>query len=797
MNIKISSKFQLAIRAFHEGDLQQAEHLLLNYLGEHQYHFDATHLLAIVYAHQDKYAEANKQYKNALKLNPSSISALSNWGACLNSLGQHEEALMALERALALDQTVAALHFNAANILCDLGKYNKACLYYEKALSINPKYFQAYNNCGKAFFSLGQSRKALDLYNKALALNGHFSEAWSNKGNSLNELGQYLEAILCHEKSLELNPDFPEAWNNKGNTLQALKRYQEALDCYNNAIQLKSDFVEAWSNKGNLLNELKAFSESLICYEKALSLDPSYAEAWSNKAITLQILKRYEEALDSYNNAIQLKPDFEEAWSNKGNLLVLLRRYEEAIHHYEKTIDINPDANWIFGALLDSKKKICFWDKSKEDIQKLVTKIHGGENVIDPFHFLALKDDASIQKVSAEIFAKGNINENSIFDTTPKKSENSKIKIAYISGDFRKHPTAQLIAELFELHDRDYYEILAFSLRGESKDSVMRSRIKNTVDHFLEVHNKSDEEIAQLAREYELDIAVDLGGYTDHARTGIFANRAAPIQVNYLVYPGTLGASYMDYIVADPVLIPEQSQKFFTEKVAYLPDTYQPNDRQRQIASKQFARSELGLPEQGFIFCCFNNNFKINPNVFDSWTRILAQVPRSVLWLRGGNQAAQENLIKEASKRGITADHLIFAARIDDHSEYLASYTLADMFLDTYPYNAHTTASDALWAGLPVLTLMGESFAARVAARLLNAIDLPELITHSQAEYESLAVELATHPEKLLQIKRKLQDNRLTKPLFDTPRYTKNIEAAYTQMYGRYQAGLPPDHLYI
>ncbi|MBT8523410.1 tetratricopeptide repeat protein [Polynucleobacter paneuropaeus] len=831
MNTQIATQFHKAIKAFHEGDLPQAECLLNHYLIENPNHFDASHLLAIVYANQGRQEEASTQYQNALKLNPLSISALSNWGSCLNGLGQHHEAINTLEKALALDKNMAALWFNAANILCDLGDFNKANVYYKKALELNPQDFLAHNNYGKSLFACGSFDQALNQYQKTLELRSDYAEAWSNQGNALNELGRYDEALACHEKSLGLEPDFPQAWSNKGNTLQALKCFSEALDCYNTAVGLDPNFVEAWSNKGNVLNELKSYREALACYNKALSFDPLYAEAWSNKGLNLQALKQYEEALDCYNKAISLKPDFVEAWSNKGNtlnelkkykealicydkaialnqfyveawlnkgaLLGMLRQYEDAIYHYEKTLSINPSAEYIFGSLVDLKKKICFWKNAEEDIHMLNNGISSGEKVSNPFHFLGIKDDALVQRECAEIFAQANLPANQILGAISKRTgKHEKIKIAYFSADFRRHAVAQLVAEIFELHDRSQFEVYGFSLRDPENEDDLRLRIKDSFDYFYEVENKTDQEIAALARELEIDIAVDLGGYTQFARTEIFSFRAAPIQVNYLGYPGTMGAPYMDYVVADPILIPQQSQDFYIEKIAYLPDTYQPNDRKRQIASKQFTKSELGLPEQGFVFCCFNNNFKINPQVFDGWATILKQVPGSVLWLLEDNALAKANLEKEALQRGIAPERLVFAGRLET-SEHLARHALADLFLDTFPYNAHTTASDALWAGLPILTLIGQSFAARVAASLLNAIDLPELVTQNQQEYEALAVELATHPEKLAQIKRKLQDNRLTKPLFDTPRYTKNIEAAYTQMYGRYQAGLPPDHLYI
>jgi predicted O-linked N-acetylglucosamine transferase (SPINDLY family) len=830
MNAQIHPQFNQAIKAFHEGNLLQAEYLLSGFLSESPNHFDASHLLAIVYANQGRQEDASAEYQNALNLNPVSISALSNWGSCLNALGQHHEAIKALERALALNKNMAVLWFNAANILCDLGDFNKANMYYEKALELNPQDFLAHNNYGKSLFACGSFDQAINQYQRALELRPDYAEAWSNQGNALNELGRYGEALECYEKSLGLDSDFAQAWSNKGNTLQALKQFSKALDCYNKAISLKPDFVEAWSNKGNVLNELKNYKEALLCYNKALGFDSFYAEAWSNKGITLQALKRYEEALYCYNKALELNPNFTEAWLNQGNalnelkryaealvsynkslslnqnsvegmsnraaILNMLKQYGEAIDQYQKILDIKNDAEWINGALLDSKIKICSWVNFQDDQEGLVEKLKNSEKTINPFQFLAWLDDSTLQRQASRIYAEHSFFENKILGEPPKHPRHQKIKIAYFSADFRKHPVAQLIVELFERHDRTRFELYGFSLREPENEDDLRLRIKDSFDHFYEVENKTDQEIAAMARGLEIDIAVDLGGYTQFAKTEIFSFRAAPIQVNYLGYPGTMGAPYMDYIVADPTLIPEQSQEFYIEKIAYLPDTYQPNDRKRQISSKQFTKSELGLPEQGFVFCCFNNNFKINPQVFDCWATILKQVPGSILWLLEDNALAKDNLQKEALARGIAPERLVFAGRLKT-SEHLARHSLADLFLDTFPYNAHTTASDALWAGLPVLTLIGQSFAARVAASLLNAIDLPELVTQNQQEYEALAVELATHPEKLAQIKQKIQAHRLTKPLFDTPRYTQNIEAAYTQMYERYQADLPPDHLYI
>jgi predicted O-linked N-acetylglucosamine transferase (SPINDLY family) len=406
-----------------------------------------------------------------------------------------------------------------------------------------------------------------------------------------------------------------------------------------------------------------------------------------------------------------------------------------------------------------------------------------------------LSDDALLHKKSSKIYIQSKYPFNPVLEPILRRPQSQKIRVGYYSADFHNHATGCLMAELFELHDKSQFELVGFSF-GPITNDEMRQRLEKSFDQFIEVGNRSDIEIAQLSRDLNIDIAVDLKGFTQDARTGIFSHRAAPIQVNYLGYPGTLGADYMDYIIADKTLIPPELQSCYSEKVVYLPNSYQVNDRKRLISERQFTRQELGLPEHGFIFCCFNNNYKILPATFEGWMRILKAVEGSVLWLLQDNAWATENLKKEAEKQGIALDRLVFAERLP-LSEHLARHRLADLFLDTFPYNAHTTTSDALWSGLPVLTKMGKSFASRVAASLLNAVGLSELITSTQEEYEALAIELAMNSKKLETIKLKLANNRLTAPLFDTPLFTKNLESAYIKMYERYQNDLKPDHLSI
>ena len=366
--------------------------------------------------------------------------------------------------------------------------------------------------------------------------------------------------------------------------------------------------------------------------------------------------------------------------------------------------------------------------------------------------------------------------------------------MGYFSADFINHPVAALTVELFELHNKDKFEIFAFSLKP-SDGSALRQRLDSAFDRVIDVHGMSDKAVAELSRELNIDIAIDLGGYTAESRTGIFAYRTAPIQLSYIGYLGSMGVGYMDYLIADPTIIPPESVQYYSEKIVYLP-SYQVNDRKREISKKKFTRADLGLPEEGFIFCCFNHNYKFNPIIFDSWMRILNAVDKSVLFLYADNLLAKENLKNEAVVRGINPERLIFGARIPA-ADYLARYQVCDLFLDTLPYNAGTTASDALWAGLPVITRVGQSFAGRMAASLLNAIEMPELITYSQDEYEALAIELATGLDKINEINEKLQKNRLTTVLFNTPLFTEKLEAAYLNIYRRYQGDLAAEHIHI
>jgi len=444
---------------------------------------------------------------------------------------------------------------------------------------------------------------------------------------------------------------------------------------------------------------------------------------------------------------------------------------------------------------LHTKARMCDWGDYESDVAGILDRIRRHEKVAAPFQALALSNSPGLQKTAAEIWVDARFPASRTLVEIAAPPAHQKMRIGYFSADFHHHATAFLIAELLERRDGSKFELTAFSFGPDTGDA-MRRRLKASFDRFIDVGGMSDRDVAMLARNLKIDVAIDLKGFTEDARPNIFAMRAAPVQVNYLGYPGTMGAGYIDYLIADSTIIPPSHRPHYREKIVYLPNTYQPNDRKREISTRAFQRSELGLPRQGFVFCCFNGGYKIAPDVFACWMRILARVEGSVLWLLADNEIAVGNLRKEAGVRGVDADRLVFAPRmaLPDH---LARHRAADLFLDTLPYNAHTTASDALWAGLPVLTQIGETFAGRVAASVLNAARLPELITTSRDAYEALAIEFAANPAELALVKRKLDRNRLATPLFDSALFAKHLGAAYTMMCERHRAGLPPDHLHV
>jgi predicted O-linked N-acetylglucosamine transferase (SPINDLY family) len=711
---------------------------------------------------------------------------------------QVENYAMALEltdKAILFKPDFAQAYDTRGSALHGLQQYHTALGSFDRAILLKPDSAEAYNNRGNPLLHLEQYQTALDSYDKAILLKPNYAEAYRNRGNALLGLQRYHAAVDSFDKAIQLKPEFAEAYDNRGIALQALQQYQAALDSYDKAILLKPNYAEAYSNRGSALFGLQQYQAAVESCEHAILLKPNYAEAYSNRGSALFGLQEYRLALESFDQAILLKSGRAEAHKNRGNALVGLQQYQSALESFNQAILLKQNFEYLRGMQINMKQLLCAWEDVDRELRRLEADVNNNERVVSPFVFLTLSGSSALQKKAAETYMRDKFPPRSKVALIPHRPRRSRIRIGYFSTDYHNHATSYLMAELFERHDRSRFEILGFSFGPDIKDE-MRERVSAAMDRFLDVRFVSDEGVAQLSRQLEVDIAVDLKGFTEHSRMGIFAQRAAPIQVNYLGFPATSGAPYMDYLIADDTLIPEASQLHYSEKIVYLPGSYQANDTKRLISTRPYTRAEEGLPERGFVYCCFNNNYKITPEVFDIWMRILAQVEGSVLWLLEDNPWAAENLRKEAARRGISPQRLIFAKRLP-LAEHLARHSLADLFLDTFPCNAHTTASDALWAGLPVLTRAGETFASRVAASLLRAIDLPELVTTTEASYEGLALEFAFDKERCQGIRERLERNRLTSPLFDLPLFTKHLEAAYSGMYERYQAGLPPEHIDI
>ena len=712
----------------------------------------------------------------------------------LKDRGQLDEAVSNYDAAIALDPTYAFALCNRGVVLARLNRLDAALDSYDRAIAVNSGDALVYFNRASVLRSLGRTKEALANFDRALALKPDYVESYCNRGNLLNELGRSEEALASYDRAIEIQPNFFEAYFGRGTARQRLDRAEEALTDFDRALMLNPASADAQCNRGVALMKLRRWDAALDCLERAIALNPNMAEAHSNRGKLLAELRRYDAAVESFDRAIALHPHDVEPHEQRAIALVQMMRFVQAIESYDKVIALDPDRRFALGMSRYAKMNVCDWTELSADIDRLTAGVKGGRAVSTPFPILALLDAPQLHHKVAKMWVREECP--AIRDVEPIRRRESRdvLRVGYFSGDFREHPVAMLMAQVFESHDRSKIEVTAFSY-GPPVQDAMRKRLQSTFHRFEDIRGQSDLDVAGLARRLEIDVAVDLAGYTGGSPTGVFARRAAPIQINYLGYPGTMGADYMDYLMGDRTVIAPEQRMHYTEKIIYLPHSYLPYDSTRLIEESRRTREEWGLPAEGFVFCSFNSSYKIMPDVFDGWMRILGRVPSSVLWLSRHNPVVTGNLQREAAGRGIDSHRLIFADRVPSMADHLARHRVADLFLDTLPYNAHTTAIDALWAGLPVLTRIGEAFAGRVAASLLKSVELPELITTTPQQYEELAVQLAENRQRLAEIRQRLENNRLTTPLFDTKSFTRDLESAYRAAYDRNQSGLPPEHI--
>jgi protein O-GlcNAc transferase len=727
-------------------------------------------------------------------------------GRFLKALRSLEEAVQAqrLGRNEEADRLYARLikknpdYFDALNLYglfnYHQGKYQAAFNLLKKATAVQPRSVSALSNLGIVLCHLKRPKDALEVFERAATLDPEDANSLNNRGNALLDLKRPQDALTSFDAAIKLQPKFLNAYINRGRALLELDRDEAALANYDQALSIAPLDAEVHNSRGTALYKLHRLDEALASFDRAIALKPNLAEAYCNRGSTLRDLIRYNEAFGDFQKTLALKPDSATAWCGLGSIFNTHRRYDAAYDAYSRALALNPDQEHAIAPRIHAKMQLCDWTDLESDFAQALASLRKGVLVGDPFSFLCVPAFPADYLRCAVLATKDAASAKTAWAGPHYKHD--RIRLAYMSSDFRNHSVGHLLAGALEAHDRARFELSAISLIRATEDG-MQTRLREAFERFVDVESKNDRQIAEIIRELETDVLVDLNGFTQNSRTLVLAQRPAPIQVSYLGFAGTMGAAYFDYIVADQTVLPPEHAQFYSEKIAWLPDAYMASDNKRIIAAHTPTRSECGLPDNAFVFCCFNQSFKITPDVFRIWMNLLKAVDHSVLWLSSTNPIAEANLRREAEQSGVSAERLVFAPRVADMSEHLARQRQADLFLDTLPYNAHTTANEALWVGLPVLTQIGNAFHGRVAASLLRAVGLDELITSSTEAYEALATELANNPARLSAFRQRLESNRLVAPLFDTKRFTRHIEAAYAAMYERHQAGLEPDHIVV
>jgi protein O-GlcNAc transferase len=778
-----------AVAHWQQGNRAEAERLCAALLSTSAEQIDARGLLAEIYSAQRDFAGAAEQLRRITALRPKEAAWHRRLGDALFAAGEFAAAADSFRTAIGLEPKHPRAHNNLGRALAGLGEHSAAIDSYRRALALDARYAIAHNNLGIELAEEHRPEEALSAYERAAALNPAFAEAHSNRGNVLLQLARAEEALVCQDRALELEPLNATFHCNRGNTLIKLRRFEEAVASFDRALRLRPEFAEGFNGRGTALRELQQFESAVACFDKAVELKPDFLDPLNNKANVLLSLERFQELLPWCERLLAVKPDFAAALYYRGLGLKSLARDREAIECFAALLHKHPAHPLGAGYLLHSAATICDWSHQKLRLDTLAA-LPKHELVVSPFVLLAMSGDASLQLDCARSYLAH------AYPPAPEpvwrgeRWRNDRIRIAYVSADLRDHAVSYLMVGVFEKHDRERFTTIGVSLRPASETFFGR-RVVQSFDAWIDVHEASDLKVAQILRDMQVDIAIDLTGFTRGERVNIFAHRCAPLQLSYLGYPATAGTPFHDYILADDFVIPERSRLKYSEQVIYLPDCFQANDDRRALGERKPTRAEAGLPETGIVFCSFNNTHKLSAAQFDVWCRLLTAVPQSVLWIVADQEDARANLIREAGARGITPERLVFAPRMD-YQEHLARLSLADLFLDTWPFNAGTTASDALWAGLPVLTLCGEPFAGRMAGSLLRAVGLPELITYSVEQYEARALQLANSPEELGLLRARLAENRLSFPLFHTERFCRHLEAAYVEALSRQQRGESP-----
>ncbi|MBS0206813.1 MAG: tetratricopeptide repeat protein [Planctomycetes bacterium] len=810
----ISQLLTAAIIHQQAGRLQDAEALYREILARDKRQPDAWHLLGTIAQQIGDSAAAIDLIGHAIELDPRNASFHCNLGNAQVATGLLVAAEASYRQALQRKRDFPLAQFNLAALLKQLGRTDEALALYEQILQSQPEFVEAHYNLAVIKQEQCLWVDASAGYQRTLQLRPNHADAWNNLGLVLKEQGSLAEAAECHRRAIQFRPDYAEAFNNLGVAHRELRETHRAIECYTQALQLKPDYAVAFNNLGNALLVLGCPQDAVTFLKRAIELQPGFAEAYTNLGAALQDLKQWNDAAECLRVSLQLKPDDAGTLQSLGDVVRDSGDTDSAIDCYRKSLELKPDCPSALGQLIHQLQHQCAWDEIPALTDRAIRLVaqaaismepsdpirtsretsHPGNSPMSPFAYLTMPVATSSeqQQQCASRWAAECLR--TVVRQTPPQpvvtSADSRIRVGYLSADFRAHPVAELIVELFESHDRSRFHVTGYSY-GPDDGSAIRRRIASAFETFVDQRDQSLADSIQRIAADGIEILVDLTGFTQHARTQILAARPAPIQVNYLGYPGTMGADFVDYILVDDFIVPADRQPFYNERLVHLPGCYQVNDSQRVISEPTPTRAEVGLPAEGLVFCSFNSNYKITSTVFDVWMCLLRATPASVLWLLESNRQAPINLRRAAEERGIDPKRLVFAPRrpLPDH---LARHRLADLFLDTFPVNAHTTASDALWAGCPVLTLSGETFVSRVAGSLLCSLDLRELITFTLDEYRTRALQLAARPEELAALRQRLSENRRTSSVFDVRQSARSIEQAYETMHAIWCSGASP-----
>lgn len=778
---------------------------------------------------------AKKCYLEAIRIKPDFAIAWSNLAGVFKDEGQYKTAVAYYQEAIRICPQFADAHSNLGNVLKELGQLDDAIASYELAIKLRPDFAISHGNLASCHYDRGDMTTAIRIFKYAIQLEPNFPDAYNNLGNALREIEEVDEAINCYRAALRLKPDHPHAYNNLGNAMKDKGLIQEAIHCYVTAVRLMPRFAAAHSNLGSVLKEQGKTDQALAHYQEAIAIAPQFADAYSNMGNTYKEVGKMEEATKCYNKAIQLSPKFADAYCNLGSLYRDSGELKLAIENYRKALQFKPNFPDAVANLFNALASVCDWTNYEENFARLTQLtetqlLSQSKHVcqipsVQPFHSLAYQMSLEeMQQIARRYASKFTLNSSLIERnaTFSQKPPQWKMRIGYVSSDFGNHPMAHLMQSVFGLHDKEKYEISCYSLAPSDK-SAWRSRIERDATAFYDISEMHFGDAVDLIRSHRLQILINLNGYTKGSKNEIFALRPAPLQVSLMGFCGTMGASFMNYIIADETVIPPEFRTYYDEKIISMPHSYFVNDHKQSSRfilnedklavsagkggeqpegneEKQdqpaptpkcdsVRRAQYGLSEDSFVFCNFNQLYKITPELFDTWVRILKRVPNSVLWLLRFPGAAEENIMREARKRGLRYDQIVFSDVVPKE-EHIRRCVLADLCLDTTNYNSHTTACDLLWAATPIITCPGDKMAARVCASLLKSCGLEELIVPSLAEYEELACTLATDTDKLYEMRSHLEKARTNCAAFDTARWVKNIEKGFDTVWEMYEKGV-------